>query len=124
MIRHPMGENSISWLFHSPLILPRVHITFAKIKCGRGLARDLTSLQDSQTTYYERTSFLTNAPNDQFRKNVVQENRMAKFDITVSQMPHVFSDSPGIYLYNYNMTQQGRKQRGANTAMPWEANNA
>ena len=39
MIRYPRGENSISWLSHSPLIILLVHVTFTMIKCGRGLAK-------------------------------------------------------------------------------------
>ena len=57
MIRHPRGENSISWLFHFPLIIPHVPVTFAKIKCGRGLAKDFTILQDSHTKSYDRKYF-------------------------------------------------------------------
>ena len=67
MIRHPMGENSIFWLFHFPLIILSVPVNLAKIKCGRGLAKNFTILQDSNTKSYERKSFLTNAPNDRFR---------------------------------------------------------
>ena len=58
MIRHPRGENSISWLFHFPLIIPSVPVNLAKIECGRGLAKDFTIL-------------LTNAPNDRFRREKV-----------------------------------------------------
>ena len=29
------GRNTTSLSFHSPLIIPRVPVTFAKIKCGR-----------------------------------------------------------------------------------------
>ena len=36
-----------SQLFHSPLIIPHVPVTFAKTKCGRGLAKDFISLQVS-----------------------------------------------------------------------------
>ena len=61
MIRHPRGENSIYWLFDLPLIIPRVPVNLAKMKCGRGLAEDFTILQDSHTKSYERKSFLTNA---------------------------------------------------------------
>ena len=50
MIRHPRGENSMPWLFHVPLIIPSVPVNLAKIKCGRGLAKDLTILQDSHTS--------------------------------------------------------------------------
>ena len=49
MIRHPMGENTTSLSFHSPLIIPRVPVKFAKIKCGRGSANDFISLQDFRT---------------------------------------------------------------------------
>ena len=73
MIRHPRGENSISWLFHFPLIIPSVPVNLAKIECGRGLAKDFTILQDSHTKSYERKSFLTNAPNDQFRREKVYD---------------------------------------------------
>ena len=31
-------------------------------------------------------------------KKFFYSNRMAKFDVTVRQTPHVFSDSPGIYI--------------------------
>ena len=71
MIRHPRGENSISWLFHFPLIIPSVPVNLAKIECGRGLAKDFIILQDSHTKSYERKSFLTNAPNDRFRREMV-----------------------------------------------------
>ena len=64
MIRHPRVETGISWLFHFPLIIPRLPVNLAKIKCGRGLAKDFTILQDFHTKSYERKSFLTNAPND------------------------------------------------------------
>ena len=57
MIRHPKGENTTSLSFHSPLIIPRVPVTFAKIKCGRGSAKDFTSLQDSRTRSYEEMFF-------------------------------------------------------------------
>ena len=67
MIRHPRGENSIFWLFYFPLIIARLPVNLAKIKCGRELAKDLTSLQDSHTRSYGKKSFLTNAPNDPFR---------------------------------------------------------
>ena len=67
MIRHPRGENSISWLFHFPLIISRVPVNLAKMKCGRGLAKDFTILQDSHTKSYGKKSFLPNAPNDRFR---------------------------------------------------------
>ena len=67
MIRHPRGENSISWLFHLPLIIPRVSVNLAKMKCGRVLAKDFTILRDFQTKSYDRKSFLTNASNDGFR---------------------------------------------------------
>ena len=53
MIRHPKGENTTSLSFHSPLIIPRVPVTLAKIKCGRGSAKDFISLQDSRTRSYE-----------------------------------------------------------------------
>ena len=45
-MRHPRGENTISKLFDSPLIIPRVPVTFAKVGCGRVLAKDFTSLQE------------------------------------------------------------------------------
>ena len=73
MIRHPRGENSISWLFHFPLIIPSVPVNLAKIECGRGLAKDFTILQDSHTKSYERKYFLTNAPNDRFRREKVYD---------------------------------------------------
>ena len=58
MIGHPRSENNISKLFHSPLIIPRVPVTFAKIKCGRGLAKDFISLQDPHTRSYGENLFL------------------------------------------------------------------
>ena len=67
MIRHPMVESSIFWLFYFPLIIARLPVNLAKIKCGRELAKDFTSLQDSHTKSYEKNFFLTNAPNDRFR---------------------------------------------------------
>ena len=73
MIRHPRGENSIPWLFHFPLIIPSVPVNLAKIKCGRGLAKDFTILQDSHTKSYERKSFLRNALNDRFRREKVYD---------------------------------------------------
>ena len=53
MIRHPRGEDTFSQLFRSPLTILRVPVTFAKIECGRGLAKDCTSLQDSHTKSLE-----------------------------------------------------------------------
>ena len=73
MIRHPRGENSISWLFQFPLIMPRVPVNLAKIECGRGLAKGFTILQDSHTKSYERKSFLRNALNDRFRREKVYD---------------------------------------------------
>ena len=73
MIRHPRGENSISWLFHFPLIIPRVSLNLAKMKCGSGLAKDFTILQDFHTKSYDRKSFLTNASNDRFRWEKVED---------------------------------------------------
>ena len=35
----------------------------------------------------------------------VHGNRMAKFDVTVRQTPHVFSDSPGIYCKVNNVKE-------------------
>ena len=57
MIRHSKGENTTSLLFHSPLIIPCVPVTFAKLKCGRGSAKDFISLQDSRTRSYEENIF-------------------------------------------------------------------
>ena len=57
MIRHPRGENTISKLFHPLLIIPRVPLSFAKIKCGRGLAKDFASLPDSHTRSYRENPF-------------------------------------------------------------------
>ena len=56
MIWHFRGENTIFSLLHSPLI-PRVPVIFAQIKCGRGLAKDFTSLQDSHTRSYDENLF-------------------------------------------------------------------
>ena len=67
VIRHPRGENSIFWLLYFFLIMPRVPVTFAKIKCGRGLAKDFTILQDSHTKSYESKPFLTNLSNGRFQ---------------------------------------------------------
>ena len=67
MIRYPRGENSISLLFHFPLIIPRLHVNLGKIKRERELAKDFTNLQNSHTKSYEGKYFLTNAPNDRFR---------------------------------------------------------
>ena len=66
MIRHPRGENSISWLFYFPLIIPHVPVNLAKIKRGRALAKDFTILQDSHTKSYKRKYLLKNAPNGRF----------------------------------------------------------
>ena len=57
MIRHPKGENTTSLSFHSPLIIPRVPVTFATIKCERGSAKDFISLQDSRTRSYKEMFF-------------------------------------------------------------------
>ena len=38
------------------MIIPHVPVNLAKIKCGRGLAKDFTILQDSHTKSYERKS--------------------------------------------------------------------
>ena len=57
MIRHPMGENTTSLSFHSPLIIPHVPVTFAKIRCGRGSAKDFISLRDSCTRSCEENVF-------------------------------------------------------------------
>ena len=73
IIRHPRGGNSISWLFHFPLIIARLPVNLAKIKCGRALAKDFTILQDSHTKSYERKSSLTNAPNDKFQRGKVYD---------------------------------------------------
>ena len=73
MIRHPRGENSIFWLFYFPLIIARVLVNLSKITCGRALAKDFTILQDSHTKSYERKSFSTHAPNDQFRREKVHD---------------------------------------------------
>ena len=48
-VRHPKGENTTSLSLHSPMIIPSVPVTFAKINCGRGSAKDSISLQDSRT---------------------------------------------------------------------------
>ena len=57
MIRHPKGENSTSLSFHSTLMISCVPVTFAKIKCARGSAKDFISLQDSRTRSYEEIVF-------------------------------------------------------------------
>ena len=57
MRRHPKGENTTSLSFHSPLIIPRVPVAFAKINCGRGSAKDFISLQDSRTRSDEKKVF-------------------------------------------------------------------
>ena len=49
MIRHSKGRKYYPELFHSPLIIPHVPVTFTKIKCARGLEKDFISLQDSHT---------------------------------------------------------------------------
>ena len=41
-------KNTISWQFDSTLVIPSVPVTFAKRKCGRGIAKYFTSLQDLQ----------------------------------------------------------------------------
>ena len=66
MIKHRRGEGTTSSLLHSRLTIPRVPVTSAKIKCGRGLAKDFISLQDSHMVL-QRKSFFKNASNDQFR---------------------------------------------------------
>ena len=73
MIRHPRRENSISWPFHFLLIIPSVPVNLTRIKCGRGLEKDFTILQDSHTKSYERKFFLTNAPNGRFRCEKVND---------------------------------------------------
>ena len=47
------GRKYYLLIFHYPLIIPRVPVTSAKIKCGRGSAKDFISLQDSRTRSYE-----------------------------------------------------------------------
>ena len=39
------------------LLLPSEPVNLAKVKCGRGLAKDFTILQDSHTKSYERNFF-------------------------------------------------------------------
>ena len=53
--------------------MPSVPVTFAKIKRGRGLAKDFATLQDSHTRPYVRKSVLTNASNDRFRWGTVYD---------------------------------------------------
>ena len=110
MIRHPKGENTTFQLFHSPLIIPRVPETFANIKCGRGLAKDFTTLHDFHTRSYEENLFLKMHQMTNFQgersmipvellgacKDLVQGNQVVKCDVTVCQTLHVFSESPGI----------------------------
>ena len=57
MIRHPKGESTSSYLFQSPLIMSRVSVTFAKIKCCRDSAKGFISMQDSRTRSYEENPF-------------------------------------------------------------------
>ena len=64
MIRHPKGENTISLLFHSPLIIPRVPVTFEKIKCGRGSGKDFISLQIPVQGLTKKKCIFKNALND------------------------------------------------------------
>ena len=94
MIRHPKGENTISKLFHSLLTIPRytVPVTFAKINCRSGLAKDFTSLQDFHTRSYEESLFqkmqqMTDFDGNRFtikvrllaaRENVVHDDWVAK----------------------------------------------
>ena len=63
----------MSWRFQFPLIIPRVPVNLAKIKCGRGLEKGFSILQDSYTKSYEKKSFLTNAPNDRLRWDKVHD---------------------------------------------------
>ena len=51
------GENSIFWLFYFPLIIARLLVNLAKIKCGRELAKDFTILQDAHTKSYDKKIF-------------------------------------------------------------------
>ena len=53
--------------------MPSVPVTVAKVKRGRGLAKDFATLQDSHTRPYERKSFLKNASNDRFRLEKVYD---------------------------------------------------
>ena len=57
MIRHPKEENTISQLFHSPLIMTRVPATPDRIKCEGASANDYTNSRDSLTKSYEEISF-------------------------------------------------------------------
>ena len=60
--------------------MPSVPVTVAKVKRGRGLAKDFATLQDSHTRPYERKSFLKNASNDRFRfEKVYDLNRASCF---------------------------------------------
>ena len=66
MIRHPKGENTIALLFHSPLILPREPVTFAKKKCGRSFAKYFTNFQDSYTRSLEENKKMTDFDGEWF----------------------------------------------------------
>ena len=46
-------HDSVNQALGKILSLPRLPVTFSKIKCGRGSGKELISLQDSGTKSYE-----------------------------------------------------------------------
>ena len=63
-LKRRISENPLSVLIRACC---RVTLTVAKIKRGRGLAKDFATLQDSHTRPYERNSFLKKSSNERFR---------------------------------------------------------
>ena len=64
-VNQALGKSAVCMKSHCiRALIQRVPVTFAKIKCGRGSAKDLISLQDSRTRSYKENVFLKNASND------------------------------------------------------------
>ena len=105
-----LGDNTISTWFRHPQMIPSAPVTFAYIKCGRGLAKDAITLQDSHTKSHKKcfcknTSwyrFVLQMAYDLNRtvscwKNIFHDNQVVECDVTVHQTSPIFSDSPSIY---------------------------
>ena len=98
MIRHPKGEIlPRSLIFHSPLIIPHLPVTFAKMQCiktipVRGLIKKMS------ISYFDGERFTISVRLFATQKNLVHDNWIAKCDATVCQTPHIFSDSPCISM--------------------------
>ena len=66
MIRHPTGENNISSLLHSPLIIPCVPVTFANINV-EGTWQRISSVHKTPIQGLLKKLLFKDASNDQFR---------------------------------------------------------